>query len=201
MRLPECFHQSWLVVSTIAGVSSRMTSPRDRVRISSLTVGLAATVGAWTFVAAFAPATLEALGGYSPWIYGPASTAVWALFSGATYALLCRNRDQNAGSDALANYRCPELGIAAPAAGTSVCASREEKTRLGAATAGFALTISTWVAALSFMPEDLLDSLSAAPVWFYCLVSIGLWAAFSTLMYMALSHSDRPPLPPKRDLG
>ncbi len=163
------------------------------MRISSLTVGLAATVGAWTFTAAFLPATVEKLTGYSPWVYGPVSTVVWALFSGVAYAILCRSHGQSAARDSLANYRCPEIAAAASAPGASVCASREEKRRLGAATAGFALTISTWVAALSFMPEDWLDTLTAAPVWFYCLVSVGLWATFSAVMYLAFVASERRP--------
>lgn len=169
------------------------------MRISCLTVGLAATVGAWVFVAAFLPASLEALTGYSAWIYGPVSTAVWALFSGTAYVALRRTWSRSSRSDSLVDYRCRELAIAAGEAAVSMCASHEEKLRLAAATAGFALTIATWVAALSFIPEGLLDSLSAAPAWFYCLTSIALWAAFRVLMYHALSHSGRQSRPSAPD--
>jgi hypothetical protein len=169
-----------------------MTSARDDIRVASLTAGLAATVGAWIFIAAFAPSAVDALGGYSPWIYGPASTAVWALFSGAAYLALRRNRGQGAASDVAASYRCREFTGALRMPADSVCASREEKLRLAAVTAGFALTISSWVAVLSFIPASLLDSLEAAPAWLYCLVSVGLWATLSTLMHAALRESYRP---------
>jgi predicted membrane channel-forming protein YqfA (hemolysin III family) len=169
-----------------------MISTRESVRVSSLTVGLAATIGLWTFAAAFAPEILEKFSDYSPWFYGPVWTAAWALFSGVAYTVLRRSHSQNAEGDSLANYRCPEM-TATFAPGVSVCASREEKRRLEAATAGFALTISSWVAVLSFTPEAWLDSLNAAPAWFHCLVSVGLWATFSAVIYVALAASERRP--------
>ncbi len=178
-----------------------MTTTRDKMRISALTAGLAVMLGVWMFVVAFAPAIIENLGGYSPWVLGPVSTAVWALFSGVAYAVLRRSHSQKAATDLLGNYRCPKLAATARAPYGSLCAGREEKRRLEAATAGFALTISTWVAALSFLPEACLDLLNAAPVWFYCVLSVGLWVASSTVMYMALSQSDRSPHPSKRDPG
>jgi hypothetical protein len=168
-----------------------MTLPRDRERISALTAGLAATITIWTFAAGYAPATLEKLGEYSPWLYGPVSTAVWAMFSAIAYLLIHRSGQQSASHHLDQTYRCHELGVPAPLISTSVCASRDEKNRLGAVTAGFALTITAWVAALSLMPADWLDSLSAAPAWSYCVGSVGLWAALSTVMYSIFSAADR----------
>jgi hypothetical protein len=167
-----------------------MTSARDRERFSALMAGLAAMAAAWTFIAAFAPQTLESLGGYSPWFYGPVSTAVWALFSGIAYLFLRGNCRSATSPDTIANYRCRELDNLLRSAGVSVCASREERRRLAGITAGLALTISLWVAALSFLPENWLDFLSAAPVWFYCLTSAGLWGILSTVMYLALRAPD-----------
>ncbi len=172
-------------------VPSHVTSERDRERTSALAAGLAATVISWTFAAGFAPEKLESLGRYSPWLYGPASTAAWALFSAIAYLLVRRERRLKAPRNADEGYRCPELGVGAPAFGYSVCANQEEKNRLGAVTAGFALTISTWVAALSFMPEDWLDWLGEAPAWTYCIVSIILWASLSEGMYLVFRASDR----------
>lgn len=183
------------LLSTIADVPNRMNSTRDKVRMSALTVGLAVIVGVWMFVAAFAPEIIEDLGGYSPWVLGPASTAAWALFSGVAYAVLRRSYSQNAATDPLGNYRCPKLAATANAPDVSLCAGREEKRRLGAATAGFALTIASWVTLLSFMPEAWSDSLNEAPAWFYSLVSIGLWAALSTVMYLAFRASEERPTP------
>ena len=167
-----------------------MTRPSDRERISALTAGLAATITIWTFAAGYAPSTLERLGEYSPWLYGPVSTAAWAMFSAIAYLLIRRYADQSSRhSDE--TYRCRDLGVPAPVIGASVCANREEKNRLGAVTAGFALTITAWVGALSLMPPDWLDSLSAAPPWSYCVGSVGLWAALSALMYSFFCAADR----------
>ena len=96
---------------------------------------------------------LEALGGFSPWFDGPVLTAAWALFSGLAYLLLRRGEIARHAPDEIANYRCRMAETTPYSASASVCASREEKRRLAAATAGFALTISVWVATLSFLPE------------------------------------------------
>jgi uncharacterized membrane protein len=166
-------------------------APRDRERISALTAGLAATVIIWMFAAAFAPATLEELGEYSPWLYGPVSTLAWALFSGIAYVLIRRSNPKSTQSTLDETYRCHDLSVSAPGVSNSICASRDEKNHLGAVTAGFALTITIWVAALSLLPADWLDSLSAAPPWSYCIGSVGLWAALSTMMYSIFSAADR----------
>jgi membrane associated rhomboid family serine protease len=168
-----------------------LTPTRDRDRISALTVGLAATIIIWTFAAAYASATLDALGEYSPWLYGPASTLAWAVFSAIAYLVIHRSGQQGSPPQSDQTYHCHELGIPTPLIGDSVCASRDEKNHLGAVTAGFALTITAWVGALSLMPADWLDSLSAAPPWSYCLGSVGLWAALSTMMYSIFSAADR----------
>jgi hypothetical protein len=168
-----------------------LTPARDRERISALTAGLAATIIIWTFAAAYAPATLEALGEYSPWLYGPISTAAWAVFSALAYLLIHRSGYQRSSHQLEENYRGRDLGIQSPASGHSVCANRDEKNHLGAVTAGFALTITAWVAALSLMPSGWLDALSAEPPWSYCLGSVGFWAAMSTAMYAIFSSSDR----------
>jgi hypothetical protein len=168
-----------------------VTPARDRERISALTAGLAATIIVWTFAVGYAPATLEALGEWSPWLYGPGSTAAWALFSAIAYLLIERSAQQSSSRHLDETYRCPELGIPSTATSHSVCANRNEKNHLAAVTAGFALTIAAWVGALSLMPPDWLDSLSAAPAWSYCVSSVGLWAALSAVMYSIFSASDR----------
>ena len=168
-----------------------MTPARDRERISALTAGLAATIIIWTFAAAYAPASLEKLGEYSPWFYGPGSTVAWAVFSAVAYLLIHRSVQPSPSRHLDETYRCRDLGVPTPAIGPSVCANRDEKNHLAAVTAGFALTITAWVAALSLMPADWLDSLSAAPPWSYCVGSVGLWAALSTAMYSIFSAADR----------
>ena len=168
-----------------------MTRASERERISALTAGLAATVITWTFAAGYAPATLETLGEYSPWLYGPGSTVAWAVFSAIAYLLIHRSAQQSSPRHSDETYRCHDLHVATPSIGTSVCASRDEKNHLAAVTAGFALTITAWVGALSLMPPDWLDSLSAAPPWSYCAGTVGLWAALSALMYSLFSAADR----------
>lgn len=168
-----------------------MNPVRERERVSALTAGLAVTIIAWTFAAAYAPATLESLGEYSPWLYGPGSTVAWALFSGVAYLLIHRRDSRSSSTHPDETYCCRELGLRAPTTGFSVCASSDEKNHLAAVTAGFALTIAAWVATLSLMPEDWLDSLGEAPAWSYCAGSIGLWAALSVVMYHVFSAADR----------
>jgi len=168
-----------------------MTSAQDKARVSAMTAGMAAVAGAWTFLAAFAPATLAALDGLSPWFDVPALIAIWALFSAIVYLLLRRTRHTHPASDEIVDYHCRERQITPYATSVSLCASREEKRHLGAITAGFALTISMWVAALSFLPGAWLNALNPAPVWFYCLVSAGLWVILSAAMYSLLSAAER----------
>jgi hypothetical protein len=154
-----------------------------------LAAGLAATIISWTFAAAFASEQLDSLSRYSPWLYGPAATAAWAAFSGVAYLLISRDRRRRVSLNSREAYRCPELALATKGDGCSVCANEEEKNRLGAVTAGFAVTISGWVAALSFMPDSWLDWLGGASAWVYCLASLILWATSSHGMYLIFSAS------------
>jgi hypothetical protein len=165
------------------------TDLRDRDRTSALAAGLAAILISWTFAAAFVPEKLDLLSRYSPWLYGPAVTAAWAVFSALAYMLISRDRRQRAPLNLHENYRCRELVIATIHNGCSVCTNQAEKNRLGALTAGFALTISGWVATLSFMPDTWLDWLGEAPAWIYCLISIVLWIDSSEMIYLVFRTS------------
>lgn len=167
------------------------TRASDRERIAALTAGLAATISVWTFAAGYAPSTLETLGQYSPWLYAPASAVAWALFSSVAYLLIHKSGAPTTPRHADEAYRCRDLAVSMPAVSISVCASRDEKDHLGGVTAGFALTITVWVAALSLMPDAWLDSLSAAPAWWYCVGTVGLWAGLSTVMYSFFSAGGR----------
>jgi hypothetical protein len=172
---------------------------RDRARTSALVGGLAGTVAAWTLAAAFASERLGSLSSYSPWLYGTVATAVWALFSAIAYLLVARGRDRMTPLDLHEGYRCPELAMSAKSNGHSLCANQNEKIRLAAVTASFALTITAWVGALSFMPEDWIDWLGNSPVWICCVASMVLWSTLSAAMLLAFrdsSERDRgePPL-------
>jgi hypothetical protein len=167
----------------------RTTSGRERDRISALAVGLAATIIGWIFAAAFTQAELESLSRYSPWLYGPIATAVWALFSAIAYLLICRDQRGGAFLEPREGYHCRDFAPAVSANCRSGFAKPEEKNRLAAISAGFALTISVWVATLSFMPEGCLDWLGEAPAWVYCVISVILWAALSEGMYLVFRAS------------
>jgi hypothetical protein len=169
--------------------SGSRVSTRERNRTAALAVGLAATIITWTFAVAFAPEQLDSLSRYSPWLYGPVATAAWAAFSAIAYLLISRDRLRRASIDSHEGYRCRELMLASKGDGCSVCANEEEKNRLGAVTAGFAVTITGWVAALSFMPDSWLDWLGGASAWVYCLASLILWATSSRGMYLIFSAS------------
>jgi hypothetical protein len=60
---------------------------------------------------------------------------------------------------------------------------QKEKHRLAAVVAGGALTITTWIAAISFMPASWLDRLEQGPAWLYCIASTILWVILSTAIY------------------
>ena len=169
--------------------ASQGASAGDRARISALTIGLAATVVAWTFAVAFAPEKLQSFADYSPWLYGPASITAWAFFSAVAYWLVRRDGRRNPQHNAHEGYRCRDFDARVPCNTSTICANQQEKNRLGAVTAGFALTISAWVAALSFMPEGWVDRLSQAPAWVYCIVSVIVWAASREVMYLIFRAS------------
>ena len=174
---------------------------RDRDRTSALVAGFAATVAAWTVAAAFAPEKLGALSRYSPWFYGPAATAAWALFSAIAYLLIANGRDRRTPLDLYESYRCPERAMAPKLNGHSLCADQNEKDRLGAVTASFALTITAWVGALSFLPEDWIDWLGRAPSWIYCFASVILWPTLSAAFYLVFRASSGKLVdPPARQL-
>ena len=119
----------------------------------------------------------------APWLYGPAATGAWALFSAIAYVLISSEREPNASLDAKEGYQCLKQVILSEPNGCWVCANQAEKTRLAAVTAGFALTITAWVAGLSFVPYAWMDWLGKAPPWAYCIVTVILWWTLSATMY------------------
>ena len=177
---------------------SRVTSRRDRERISALAAGLATTVIGWTFVVAFVQNKLESFSEYPLWLDGAVAIAVWALFSAIAYLLISRDPLQSSFLESHQNYRCPDLPRAVSANCGSVCANLEQKTRLAAMSAGLALTISLWLAALSFMPSAFLDWLGEAPAGICCIGSVILWVALSKGMYLVF-RSPRAALRAQRD--
>ena len=172
---------------------------RDRDRTSALVAGLAATIAAWTFAAAFAPEELESLSRYSPWFYGPAATAAWALFSAIAYLFMSRGLDRRTMLNSHKSYRRLELAMAPKSNGHSVCANQNEKNRLCAVTAGLALTITAWVGALSFMPEHWIDWLGNSSVWICCVASLVLWSTLSAAMFLVFrGSSEKSGEPPRQ---
>jgi membrane-associated HD superfamily phosphohydrolase len=168
---------------------SRVTSRRDRDRIAALAVGLATSVIGWTFTVAFVQEKVDSLFLYPPWLYGVVAIAAWALFSAIAYLLISRDRLQKCCVESHESYHCPDLAATASPNCGSVCANLEQKTRMAAMSAGFALTVSLWVAALSFMPGAFLDWLNEAPAGICCIVSVILWAALSVGMRLVFRAS------------
>jgi hypothetical protein len=168
---------------------SRVHSRRQRDMICALAAGFAVMVAGWTFAAAFAPEEVDSLSRYSPFVYGPVATAVWGLLSAIAYLLISHAQRRTVILEPNESYHCRDFALAARENSSSICANLEEKTRLAAMTAGFALTISLWIAALSFMPGSWLDWLGEAPPGIYCIVSVILWAALSEGMYLVLRAS------------
>jgi hypothetical protein len=168
---------------------AHVSSGRDRDRTCALAVGLSATVVSLIFAGAFAPDQFESVSRVSPWLYGPIASGIWGLFSLIAYLFISRGRGRRAPLDSSEGYCCRELAMAPKPDGCSLCANEREKNRLAAATAGFAVTISAWVAVLSFMPGDWLDWLGRAPSWIYCISSIVLWSTSSGAMHLVFRTS------------
>jgi len=156
---------------------------RDKERVAALTGGLALTIITWTFAAGYAPASVDALGGYSPWLYGPVMTAIWGTFAATAYLLIHWKASRKIPPAWDEDYRCAALHAASPTLGLSVSVSRSEKDRLAGVTAGLALTMGTWVAVLSFAPDGWMEGLVTAPPWLCCLASAALWVSFSIASY------------------
>ena len=170
-----------------------MKRTHEKERIAAVSSGLAIVVLFWMAAGSFAPAWVESLGSLSIWFYGPITLAVWGLLGLGSYVLIIRAQR---GNPAL----CPEHEEA-------ICAARgaatgelrkvpkcveevdaREKDRLAAVMGGFAITIATWLALLSFAPLKWLDSVANAAPWIYSLASMAVWFGSGQLMYRRFRH-------------
>ena len=164
-----------------------MKRAKEKERVAALSVGFAIVVLVWVAAQAFASDWIASLGTLSIWFYGPVSAAAWGVLSVLSYALIVRAQRRN---PAL----CPEHEEATREARLAACAdltkvpkcveelNAVEKDKLAALTAGFAITITSWLAIFSFVPMEWLESISISP-WLYCLASIAMWASSAQLMY------------------
>jgi len=179
-----------------------MKRAKEKERVAALSVGLAIVVLVWIAAQAFASDRIAALGTLSIWFYGPISAAAWGLLSLISYTLIVRAQRQN---PAL----CPEHEEATREARLATCAhlakipkcveevNAVEKDKLAALTAGFAITIASWLAIFSFVPMEWLESATSVSPWLYCLASVAVWASSAELMYWGfrrkrLRHSSIP---------
>jgi hypothetical protein len=167
-----------------------MKRAREKERVAALSVGLALLALLWIAAQAFASAWIASLGTLSIWFYGPISAAAWGLLSLVSYTLIVRAQRRN---PAL----CPEHEEATREARRATRADLQkipkcveqvdpvEKDKLAALMAGFAITIASWLALISFVPMEWLESIGIAP-WLYCLGSIAVWVGSAQLMYWGL---------------
>jgi hypothetical protein len=165
-----------------------MKRAKEKERVAALSAGLAIVVLIWIAAQAFASDRIASLGTLSIWFYGPISVAAWALLSLISYALIVRAQRRN---PAL----CPEHEEATRDARLAACANLAkipkcveevnvvEKDKLAALGAGFAITITAWLAIFSFVPVEWLDSTISISPWLYCLASVAVWASSAELMY------------------
>jgi len=165
-----------------------MKRAKEKERVAALSAGLAIVVLVWIAAQAFAPDRIASLGTLSIWFYGPISAAAWALLSLISYALIVRAQRRN---PAL----CPAHEEATREARLATCAdlakipkcveevNAVEKDKLAALAAGFAVTITAWLAIFSFVPMEWLESAVSVSPWLYCLASVAVWAASAELMY------------------
>ena len=170
-----------------------MKRPKEKERVAALSVGLTIVVLVWIAAQAFASEWIASLGTLSIWFYGPISAAAWGVLSLVSYTLIVRAQRRN---PAL----CPEHEEATREARLATCAdlakipkcveevNAVEKDKLAALTAGFAVTITAWLAIFSFVPMEWLGSAISISPWLYCLASIAVWVSSAHLMYWGFRH-------------
>jgi hypothetical protein len=165
----------------------------EKERVAALSAGLAIIVLAWTGAQAFASNWIDSLGLLSVWLYGPISAAAWGLISVISYVLIVRAQRRN---PAL----CPEHEEVTRELRRKTCeltkvpqcielVSQLERDKLGALMGGFAITIATWLALLSFAPRDWQDDIVSISPWIYSLASMLVWWGSAELMYWGFRHS------------
>jgi hypothetical protein len=179
-----------------------MKRTHEKERVAALSAGLAIVVLVWIAVQAFGSNWIEPLGVLSIWFYGPITAATWGLLGFISYLLIIRAQRRN---PAL----CPEHEEATrEARGAATGELRKvpkcieqvdalEKDKLAALMGGFAITIASWLAVLSFAPLKWLDSIASITPWIYCLASMAVWFGSAELMYWSFrrgrqAHSSIP---------
>jgi len=159
----------------------------EKERVAALSAGLAIIVLAWTGAQAFASNWVDSLGVHSVWLYGPISAAAWGLLSAISYVLIVRAQRRN---PAL----CPEQEEVTRELRRKTCeltkvpkcieyVDQLERDKLGALMGGFAITIATWLALLSFAPHDWLDGIVSTSPWIYSLASMVVWWGSAVFAY------------------
>jgi hypothetical protein len=162
-----------------------MAAVAEKDKAAALTVGLSATVAVWILAAAFAGQWLDSVSVLSVEAYALISLAFWLSFSVFAHLLL-RKPARAARPAADSTVPLNKLSAAPAISKTAdhLCASECEKDKLAALTAGFALTMLSWLASLSFLPRHWLDSLTNASPWILCAASVTLWGMAGPLMYL-----------------
>ena len=164
----------------------------EKERVAALSAGLAIIVLAWTGAQAFASNWIDSLGVLSVWFYGPVSAAAWGLLSVISYVLIIRAQRRN---PAL----CPEHEEVTRELRRKTCplttmprcielVDQLERDKLGALMGGFAITIATWLALLSFAPRGWMDDIVSTSPWLYSLATMVLWWGSAELMYWGFRH-------------
>ena len=159
----------------------------EKERVAALCAGLAIIVLAWTGAQAFASDWINTLSVPSVWLYGPISAAAWGLLSAISYILITRAERRN---PAL----CPEHEEAMRELRRKTCeltkvpkcieyVDQLERDKLGAVMGGFAITIATWLALLSFAPRGLLDGIVSTSPWIYSLATMLVWFGSAQFTY------------------
>jgi len=167
----------------------------EKERVAALSAGLAIIVLAWTGAQAFASNWVDSLGVHSVWLYGPISAAAWGLLSGISYVLIVRAQRRN---PAL----CPEQEEVTRELRRKTCeltkvpkcieyVDQLERDKLGALMGGFAITIATWLALLSFAPHDWLDGIVSTSPWIYSLASMVVWWGSAEITYWGFRRGHR----------
>jgi hypothetical protein len=163
----------------------------DGKNLTALLIGFAIVTIGWFVLEAFAPAVMDWLGDSSPWVYGPATVVVWGIVSLIARMTIRRNpttdnvlpRAVPGGTWSANEKHAFELRTEA--------ARQLECDKISALSAGFALTVLTWLIVLSYAPSAWIEEIGAQPPWEYSIVSIVYWAVTAEISYLLLRRGRR----------
>lgn len=168
---------------------------QDGDKLTALIIGFAGVTIGWFALEAVAPNFADSLGDLSAWFYGPASLVVWGFISVVALFALRRSGGGAADEEDEPNptKNTSDRNVEQPdrlALRLRTEAARQlERDKISALTSGFACTVTAWLIALSYFPQNWLDAIGGQPPWLYSLVSMVFWTIVAIGSYRLIRRN------------